>query len=147
MPNIEDQIRKAIQDGQFDNLTGKGQRLDLEDNPFVDPEWRMAHHMLKESGFSLPWIETRNEILSALENARDSLARAWGWRISMLAQGQPTVSIEAEWQRSLSAFNLLVQETNKKTHAHNLEVPSTYLQLPIINAEAEIAKITSQLQP
>ena len=65
----------------------------------------------------------------------------------MLAQGQPTASIEAEWQHSLSAFNLLVQETNKKTHAHNLEVPSTYLQLPIINAEAEIAKITSQLQP
>ena len=147
MPNIEDQIRKAIQDGQFDNLTGKGQRLDLEDNPFVDPEWRIAHHMLKESGFSLPWIENRNEILTALENARDSLARAWGWRISMLAQGQSTVSIEAEWQRSLSAFNLLVQETNKKIHAHNLEVPSTYLQLPIINAEAEIAKITSQPQP
>lgn len=147
MPNIEDQIRKAIQDGQFDNLTGKGQRLDLEENPFVEPEWRMAHHILKESGFSLPWIATRNEILTSSQTARNNLARSWGWRTSMLTHDQSTASVEAEWQRAIATFFLQVQETNNKIRTYNLEVPITHLQLPILNAEAEIAKITSQPQP
>ncbi len=61
MSNIEDHIRRAIEEGKFDDLPGKGKPLKLEDDPFVDPEWRLAHHMLRCSGFSLPWIERRQE--------------------------------------------------------------------------------------
>ena len=30
-------LREAIEAGEFDNLPGKGQRLDLSENPFEDP--------------------------------------------------------------------------------------------------------------
>ena len=46
---------------------GKGKPLRLEDDSLEDPEWRMAYHMLREGGFSLPWIELRQEIVTTLE--------------------------------------------------------------------------------
>ena len=41
--NIEEQIRRAIQEGKFDDLPGKGKPLKLDENPFEESEWRMAN--------------------------------------------------------------------------------------------------------
>ena len=62
MPNIEEHIRQAMQAGKFDDLPGKGKPLSLDENPLADPEWQLAFHMLKDAGFSLPWIESLKEI-------------------------------------------------------------------------------------
>lgn len=51
MPNIDETIRKAMEEGAFDNLRGTGKPLSIEDNPFVDPSWQLAYHLLKENGF------------------------------------------------------------------------------------------------
>ena len=55
--SIEEIIRQAMQEGKFDDLPGKGKPLNLDQNPHQDPDWRVAHHLLKSAGFSLPWIE------------------------------------------------------------------------------------------
>jgi hypothetical protein len=44
---VEKQIREAMEAGEFDNLPGKGQPIDLTENPFEDPDLRMAHHLLR----------------------------------------------------------------------------------------------------
>ena len=49
--SVEEQIRRAMAEGEFDNLPGKGKPLDLE-NYFQTPEeLRMGYSMLKQSGF------------------------------------------------------------------------------------------------
>ena len=141
MPDIEDQIQKAIEAGKFDNLPGKGKPLRLDDDSYVDPEWRLAHHMIKSSGFTLPWIETRQEILAALESARQNLKRAWEWRQQALDR-QPVYDVEAEWQRAQTVFQDQIQAINKKIFNYNLETPSERLQLPALNAPREISAAT-----
>jgi len=48
---VEEQIRKAIADGEFENLRGKGKALELE-SYFQTPEsLRMAYSMLKSAEF------------------------------------------------------------------------------------------------
>jgi hypothetical protein len=48
---VEDQIRKAMAEGEFDNLPGKGQRIDL-DGYFQTPEHlRICHSILKNGNF------------------------------------------------------------------------------------------------
>ena len=59
MNKAEDQIRRAMEEGKFDDLPGEGKPLRLENDPFEDPEWRMAHHVLRNGGFTLPWIEAK----------------------------------------------------------------------------------------
>ena len=60
--SIEQQIRRAIERGDFDNLEGKGKPLDL-DAYFNTPEdMRMAFAMLKSNDFIPDEVEKLNEI-------------------------------------------------------------------------------------
>ena len=143
MSDIEEHIRRAMQEGQFDNLPGKGKPLHLDDNPFEDPEWRLAHHVLQSSGFTLPWIEKRRELEAAIEGARQALRQKWAWRESALARNQPLTSIDAEWARARQVFTRQVDELNRQITSYNLEAPSERFHLPWLNAEREIALTTS----
>ena len=66
--SIEARIRDAISRGEFDNLPGKGKRLDL-DAYFATPEdMRMAFEMLKSNEFVPEEVEMLKEI-ARLKNA------------------------------------------------------------------------------
>ena len=143
MPEIEDHIRKAMEEGKFDDLPGKGKPLNLDDNPHADPEWQLAHHMLKSSGYTLPRIAARQEIETQVEAARSTLTRAWEWRGRSLQGGQPYAQAEAEWQRALQAFEGEVEKINKKIFDYNLQAPSDKLQLLKLNAKKEIDAVKS----
>jgi DnaJ homolog subfamily C member 28 len=142
MADIEHHIQKAIQEGQFANLPGKGKPLNLEENPFVDPEWRLAHHLLKSGGFTLPWIEARQQILDQLESARLDLAQTWSWKLNALESKQPSAQVEAEWQRAQAAFAAKIEALNKEILTYNLQTPADHFQLSGLNLEREIAALT-----
>ncbi len=74
---VDQKIREAMEQGELDDLEGKGKPLDTSENPFEDPELRLAHRMLRNTGFAPAWIEERKDIDSEFENARRRLPRAW----------------------------------------------------------------------
>jgi DnaJ family protein C protein 28 len=138
MSKVEDQIRRAMEEGQFDNLPGKGKPLRLDENPFEDPEWRLAHHVLRSSGFTLPWIEARRELEATILATRQALRRSWDWRQAALAGGQPPQLVDAEWKRAVKTFRRQVGEINRDILAYNLKAPSGRLHLLQIDVEGEI---------
>jgi DnaJ family protein C protein 28 len=138
---IDEQIRKAMEEGQFDNLPGQGKPLDLDENPLEDPAWRMANHLLKSNGFSPPWLENRKEIETALETARQELRQAHTWRLTAQVLKKPAAAVEAEWERARSAFLRRLEELNKKIFSYNLQAPSLQFQILALNPEREIEKI------
>jgi DnaJ family protein C protein 28 len=142
MPDIERGIeviiRKAMEDGAFDNLRGKGKPLNLNENPLVEPEWRLAFSMLQNKGFLLPWMEKRNQIEEELTAARQTLARAWEWRQERGEKGQGSPFIEGEWGQAQERFHEKVAELNKRIEDYNLEVPATIFQRRKVDAEKEI---------
>ena len=144
MPNVEDLLRKAMEEGKFDNLPGKGKPLHLGDtNPHADPDWEMAFSLIKDAGFSLPWIETIREIEKEIEAARHNLRLAWESYIFAVDQSHTTVYVEPEWDRAKQAFRDKLNELNKHIRDYNLEVPNTRFQRPVLNFEAEVKKISS----
>jgi hypothetical protein len=69
---VEERIKKAQKDGAFDNLDGTSKPLKFEDQN-VPEELRLAHKILKNSGFLPPEVEIRKKINQAeqlLETAR-----------------------------------------------------------------------------
>ncbi len=67
---VEQRIKKAQKDGEFDNLEGRGQPLKFEDR-HVPEELRLAHKILKNAGFLPPEVELKKKINRAeqlLEN-------------------------------------------------------------------------------
>ncbi len=114
MINAEEQIRRAIQEGQFDNLPGKGKSLRLDDHPFEDPEWRLAHHLLRSNGFTLPWIERRREIEAAILAARGALRTAAEWQSAAQQDTANAARQQPEWQKAVERFRQQVAEINRQ---------------------------------
>ena len=144
MPNIEELLGRAMAEGKFDNLPGKGKPLHLDQaNPHADPAWELAYRMLKESGYSLPWIETIREIEKDIETARKDLRIAWEWSQSASPESQSSGNISAEWERAQEAFKNMLTLLNKRIRDYNLQVPNARFQRPALKFEQELQKIIS----
>ena len=145
MPDIEEHIRKALEEGKFADLPGKGKPLRLEDDPHADPEWRLAYHVLKESGFSLPWIEKRQEIEAEIAEARQALQRAWDYRAACLAENQPYAQVEAGWQQALGAFREKAEKINQRIGDYNLGTPNERFQRGKLKVEQEVDRVRGRV--
>ncbi len=73
---IADQkIREAMEQGEFDDLPGKGKPLKLEEDGHIPQDIRMAHKILKNSDCLPPELELRKEIFTMeemLEGMKDT---------------------------------------------------------------------------
>jgi len=132
-------IREAIENGEFDNLPGKGEPIDLRENPFEDPDLRMVHRLLRDAGFAPAWIEERKSIDKELESARVKLSRAW----QLFGAGGKLESA-AEWSRSLHEFREKVAELNQRVGVYNLKAPGVVFHRSRIDAEKMVAKILNE---
>jgi hypothetical protein len=48
---VEQKLLEAVSRGEFDDLPGAGRPLDLDDDPLVPEELRLAYRILKNAGY------------------------------------------------------------------------------------------------
>jgi hypothetical protein len=60
----DNRIREAIEAGDFDDLQGKGQPLNLEDDSHIPPDLRMAYKILKNADCLPPEVVLRQEVVA-----------------------------------------------------------------------------------
>ncbi|MEP6819370.1 MAG: DUF1992 domain-containing protein [bacterium] len=132
----EKRLREAIENGEFDDLPGKGEPIDLRENPFEDPDLRMVHRLLRNAGFAPAWIEERKDIDAELEKAKTKLARAW----ALFGEGGKSPS-EPEWERSVKEFRELVVELNQRVRIYNLKAPAAVFHRKHIDADKIVESI------
>jgi len=74
----ENRIIDAIAHGEFNDLTGSGKPLEMEDLSLVPEEIRMAYKVLKNAGMMPPELELKNEVTQlhrSLETETDDAKR------------------------------------------------------------------------
>ena len=59
---VEERIRKAHEEGEFDNLPGKGEPLRMEDDSHVPEDLRLAYKVLKNADCLPPELQLKKEI-------------------------------------------------------------------------------------
>jgi hypothetical protein len=69
---VEEKIKAAMAEGEFDNLPGKGKPLDLDDYFAAPEDMRVAFSMLKNAGF----IPEQAELLKEVDALRAALAKS-----------------------------------------------------------------------
>ncbi|MFZ6018776.1 MAG: DnaJ family domain-containing protein [Chloroflexota bacterium] len=121
----EEKIRSAIESGQWDNLPGKGKPLQWEENPFEPPEWRMTFSLLRQNGFSLPWLEERKEIEAEVQQFRAQFAL--GLRFANVMEVK-------DWAKSQ------IDRLNRRIFRYNLGVPLDRFQVTSLNLEQEVER-------
>lgn len=141
MRSVDQIIEDAMKSGEFDNLPGKGKPLSLDENPYIDQEWQLAYHLLKQNGFAPEFIDQRQAIELELAAAREALARSWAWRQRTLAEGETSDWVEDEWSKAVSRFKATIERINNQIKSYNLVVPVPKLHRRMINVETERARI------
>jgi DnaJ homolog subfamily C member 28 len=139
---IDQRIREAMEQGEFDDLPGKGKPVDTSENPFEDPEMRLAHRMLRNAGFAPSWIEERKDIDIEFENALNNLSRVWTVLQNALGTEHER-GARARWERALTLFRAQSGELNRRIIAWNLKVPAAGFQRRRIDVEKEINRVES----
>ena len=72
---VDEQVRKAIEAGDFDNLPGRGQPIDLRAYFETPEDLRMAYSILKGNNFVPEEVELLREVdelKKRLESAKDA---------------------------------------------------------------------------
>jgi DnaJ family protein C protein 28 len=148
---IEKLIREAQSEGKFDNLEGAGKPLKLDQESEEAETWA-AHHLLKNNDARPAWLEEDLALRADLDRARASLTRSRDWRRKELESlaGRADLEtqrrrdwVEAEWVSALARFRQAVDQVNRRRRTLNLQVPNERFQRPLLDAEAEIARLSS----
>ena len=146
--NVSEQIEEAMERGEFKNLPGKGKPLNLDTNPFLTPQVRMANRLLKENGFAPRWIELEKEIKqekAQLERVLINL-KARRERLAALIQQHPhrheaiSRSFEYELARGIAQYSKKLENLNRKIQRVNLLMPTRNRQYALINKEAALTR-------
>ena len=137
---IDQKIREAMEQGEFDDLSGKGEPIDLSENPYEDPDWRTAHRLLRNAGFAPAWIEESKDIDAEFEVALARLRQAW--TILQNAQGtRHETGATQRWEAARLEFIEKARELNQRINTWNLKAPATGFQRRRIDPEREIEAI------
>ena len=137
-PLIERMIRESMDRGEFDDLPGAGQPIDLTENPFEAPELRTVHRLLRNAGFAPAWIEERKDIDSSFKQAHETLcgARRLYWR--------PNDQENSNWQRALREFRERVDELNQRIRVYNLKAPATAFHRNVIDVNQVLEDVARE---
>ncbi len=145
----ERKIKDAMEAGEFDNLPGKGQPLDLEVNPFESPSQRVANRILKNARALPEWlqlekdIEREREVLaSAQERARRALRHARG----AATRERILERFRREHQERLDLLNTLILHYNYIAPAGAQRTFATYsIKKEMAALDNEMASLDADL--
>ncbi|CAI9762103.1 unnamed protein product [Fraxinus pennsylvanica] len=136
---VERRVWNAMEEGQFENLPGKGKPLDLSSNPHVDPAEDTLYRILNKNGCAPEWVELNKEIRNNIAEWRVGLKKAWKHKGSR---------DEAKWVECSEALKFQLRGINDKVFRYNLIVPfgrqmcglKWEKELDRLNDESQMAK-------
>jgi DnaJ family protein C protein 28 len=134
---VEEQIAKI----DWSTVAGKGKPLNLERNPYLDESDELAHTLLRNAGFTLPWIEDSKKIDADVAVARTKLARAHASyleaRDAEICAGHQW--IEGAWLAAVREFREQAAAINREIRDFNLKAPSAHLHKFVLRVDEELA--------
>ncbi|MDD3023931.1 MAG: DUF1992 domain-containing protein [Syntrophomonadaceae bacterium] len=146
---VENQIVKAQQRGDFDNLEGAGKPLNLEENPFEPLDLRMTYKILKDNDFAPYWIELGKEIdaeMNKIDKEVNSFKRYTEIFFSEKHGSLARRRYEKRKALSLFEIRLIWEKVHKKIIDYNLHCPTFRLGRANIDVDDEMYKVISNLE-
>lgn len=128
---VDKVLSEAVEQGLFDNLPGRGEPLDLHENPHTKPEYRLVHRLLASHGFLLPWMELRKDIEGDIQEFRKVFFR-------QLRHRSPK---RLEWEHTIEKYTEDLQEINKRIRNYNLLAPLPQFHIRLLDPAREIHEI------
>ncbi|HSM56907.1 MAG TPA: DnaJ family domain-containing protein [Candidatus Sulfomarinibacteraceae bacterium] len=135
-------IDEAQQKGAFDNLPGQGKPLKQHKNPLTG-ERSLAHELLQNNDYTLPWIANRNELLEKIEALRADLQEEWAYYQMGLqtAVGPARDELHEAWRAYVRQFEARLIRLNRKITSVNLTIPAGKLEVMKLSLDRELQRV------
>ena len=140
---VEQIIQEAQERGDFDNLRGAGEPLDLEQNTWAG-DMELAYKMLKDNNFTLPWIADRNNMIEESKTVRDKMKHQWalfGPQVLAMAKGGQLGMAQRRFTALLMQWETAINTLNRRLRDVNHSIPVEKLKLVLMNLETELTRI------
>jgi DnaJ family protein C protein 28 len=127
----ERKIKEAMDAGEFDNLAGMGEPLDLDENPFETVQQRIVNRILKNSGAVPEWIQAEKDLRRETEElgpCRERGLRAVRFARNAASRDRAAARLRGDYRDRLDLINRLIFRFNYIAPA---SVPRTLVQYQI----------------
>lgn len=111
---VERRIWQSMEEGQFENLPGKGRPLDLDSNPHADPAEDTLYRILSKNGFAPEWVELNKDIRLQITDWRKALRKVWA---------RKSTDGGIKWKEESTKLQACLHDINNKVFRYNLIAP------------------------
>jgi hypothetical protein len=129
-------IRKAMEAGEFKNLPGEGQPLDLSIDPYTPAEMQLAHKIMKQNGIAPDWIAQSKALAAKLDS--------WHSRLNAAHKTYNKTNNLAAWQTAKAKLDEDATKLNKELVAFNLKLPPGVAHRPLLNLQVAIERLAGK---
>ncbi len=129
-------IRKAMEAGEFNNLPGEGQPLDLNVDPYTPADMQLAYKIMKQNGIAPDWI--------VQSKALDAKLDSWQTRLNAAHKHYRTSNNIAGWITAKEKLGEDAEKLNKEIVAFNLKLPQAITHLPLLNLQRAVERLGSK---
>ena len=133
---VEAQIDEAIERGEFDNLRGQGEPLDLSGD--LSRENALRAKIRNDAGFSAPWQDVAREIEAATARAESAARRAQDFHNAGLRSKKANRDkIEADFLAARRGVDTEIARVNSLILKYNLLIPPLLPHLHRVRLKSE----------
>ena len=129
-------IRKAMEAGEFNNLPGEGQPLDLSIDPYTPSDMQLAHKIMKQNGIAPDWIVHAKTLTAKLD--------LWQSRLNAAHKTYNKTNNLVAWQTAKEKLGEDAEKLNKEVVAFNLKLPPGVAHRPLINLRIAIERMSGK---
>ncbi len=120
---LDRMLGEAVQQTEWQNLKGKGQKLNLDPPAGTPPDQVMAHKIMEDNDVVPAWIAERKRILARIEAWRTRLAaQCQAHNTDRLKTPQARSRQTAQWRQELAELNQAIAEVNMGIPIWRMEV-------------------------
>lgn len=135
-----------MKEGAFDNLPGKGQPLNLEDDPNTPPHLRLANRILKNANVLPDWVQLDVEIRKSKDEVAALFRRAEAEYHRRMSAGNDK-AFAAWYLRTRSAYIRAIKQVNSDILKLNLASPQTVAGPAPFRIAEETARFDAAFPP
>jgi len=146
---VENQILKAQERGDFDNLNGHGKPVRFDENPYEPPELRMIFKILKDNDCAPYWIELGKEIDADFEKHRQEVEKFRKYAQVFFSSKRNRQALERFEKRKQSMYfeeRVRLEQIHKKILDYNLMCPTFRLGRPNIVVEKMMLEVITSME-
>lgn len=135
----EEQIQRAMNHGEFNNLSGQGRPIDYDKNPHVfgDSTDKRLNQLMANQGFLPKWVLLNKEVNSRWNIAIDKLNSIYNVESNLHS---------SIWAEACKDFEVEVKELNRLLDQYNLLVPSHQMQRFHLNSKTAVDQVIKAKQ-